>query len=98
MVRQRMVRLDDPDLRVRAVTDLAADHERDDPRQVGLQRQDLQIEHQLGMLLERGRHAQRPFDRRQLPRILRRGLLNAPFDIPYRIEIFGELLSVVRPD
>ena len=61
----RVVRLGHADLRIRAGASLAGELESDDPRHVGLQRQHLQVEHQLDVVLPRLRHAGRPLQRRQ---------------------------------
>ena len=84
-----MVRVGHADLRIGARAHLAAEHERAHARQVGLEGQHLQVEHQLGVLLERGRDAGRPLDDRQLARALLLGLLNAPLDVADRVEVLG---------
>ena len=48
-MRQRMVRIRDSDVLVGSHATLAADDERDHPRQVRLKRQDLKVEHEFGV-------------------------------------------------
>ena len=62
MVRDRMMRIGHTDLRIGAAAELAADHERHDARDVALIGEQLQVEHQLGMLLEGLRHAGRSIE------------------------------------
>ena len=59
VMRQRMVRLVHANLRVYVRVLFAADHERDDPRQVALKRQELQVQHQPHVLFKTGRSALR---------------------------------------
>ena len=82
----------DADLRIGAEVQLAAEHERDDARDVGLEGEPLQVVHQLDVLVEPLRNADRPFERRQLRR--RAALLDAlnpPLDFAHRVDV------VVRP-
>ncbi len=70
----------------------AAVHERGDARHVALERQALQIEHQLGVIVEPLRHADAGpivFGQRGLG-ILRLGLLNAAFDFTQHVEVVGD--------
>jgi hypothetical protein len=57
MMRQRMMRLRDPDLRVRPAGLLASVHERDHACQIGLVREQLQVVQQLDVRLEAVGHA-----------------------------------------
>ena len=57
------------------------------PRHVGLQRQHLQIEHQLHVVFPDRRHAGRPLEIRQRGRVALLGLLNPPLHFAHRIEI-----------
>ena len=98
VVRQRMVRFGHADLRVRPGALLLADHERDDARQVGLKRQELQVEHQRQVVFEDRRHALRLFDRRQLDVALLLGSLNAPLDVANRLGVFLDLDLVLRTE
>ena len=82
------MRLGDADLRIRPRAHLARELERDDPRDVGLQREHLQIEHQLRVLFPVRRHADRPRQHvRQRIAVLLLGLLDAPLDLAQRVEI-----------
>ena len=65
VVRQRMVRIGHADLRIRAIARLAGELERDHPRDVALQRENLQVEHQPGVVGVRGRHADGAIEIRQ---------------------------------
>ena len=62
MVRERMMRIRDANLRVRAQAAFAPHHHRDDPRRVGLERDDLQIEHQVHVVTVLRRDAGRLVD------------------------------------
>ena len=54
-----MVRLRPADFRIRAIAQLARQLKRDDPCDVGLERQDLQVEHERRVIGERRRNALR---------------------------------------
>ena len=82
------------DLGERPAADLPAEHERADARQVGLVGQDQQVEHQPAVLLERVRDAGRLLDDRDLAVALPLGHLDAPLDVPHRVEILGQLALV----
>ena len=94
VVRRRVVRLGHPDLGIGAAAVLAADHEADDPRQVRLPSQHLQVEHQLRVLVERGGHPQRGRDVGQRLVDLGLGLLDAALDVAHRVEVLAELVAV----
>mgnify|MGYP000057988217 CR=1 FL=1 len=55
VMRERVVRVRGADLRVGPRALLFADHERDDPGQIGLKRQNLQVRHQLQVVFEHRR-------------------------------------------
>src|SRR5580765_5547499 len=97
-MRQRMVRLGHADLRVRPRALLLADHERDDTREVRLERQQLQVEHQREMILEYRRRALRLLDRRQLEVPLLLGFLNTALDVADRFGVLVDLRLVARPE
>ena len=61
VVRRRVESLVRSALRIRAARRIAARLERDDARHVGLEREHLEVEHQLHVLLERIRNAGRRF-------------------------------------
>ena len=98
MVRQRMVRVRDADLRIRAAADFAREHEGADAGQVGLVGQRQQVHHQLGVLAVVARHADRLIDDRQLPGALLLGHLDAPLGVADRLEVLVELHLVARTD
>ena len=93
MMRDRVVRLVDADLRIRPAADLTTHHERDDARQVALVRQHLQVEHQLRVLVVACRHAGRLRDHRHrdVLRALRFGQLDPAFDVADRFQIVRQL-------
>ena len=98
VVRQRMVRLRHPDLRVGARALLLADHERDHPRQVGLEGEELQVEHQLQVVLEDRRRALRLPQLRQLQVVLLLRPLDPPLDVAHRLGVLVELHLVVHAE
>ncbi len=71
---------------------------RDDAGQVRLERQHLQIEHQLRVLFEAGWNTGGTIHRRQLARRLLLGALNPPLDVAHPLEILAELGAVARAD
>ena len=73
-------------------------HERDHSGHVGLEREDLQVEHQFQMVGELGRDAGRPLYGRKLARGLLFGHLDAAFDVPHAVEIFGQPRFVLGSD
>jgi hypothetical protein len=90
-MRQRMMRIRHADLGVGPVARLARQLERDDPGHVTLQRQHLQIEHQLRVVGVRSRHAGGTIEIGQ--RLIGRArfrLLNPPFDLPNRVEVLAD--------
>ena len=99
VMRQRMMRIGHADFGIGAVAGFARELERDDARDVALQRQHLQIEHQPGVVGVGGRHAHRPIQIRQ--RIVRRvgfGLLNAAFDFADGVEILADPRAIAGPE
>ena len=99
-MRHRVMRLVQPDLRIHARALLAAIHERGHARDVALERQVLQVEHQLGVIVEPLGHAdagpvvlrQRRFG------VLRLGLLDAPLDLAQHVEVVGHRRSIRGPE
>ena len=83
-------------LRIDAVRGVAAQLEREDARGVGGEGNRLQVEHQLDVLLERVRHADRRA--RQLARLARavRGFdaLDAALDLAHVVEVVGQAGAV----
>ena len=99
VMRQRVMRIGHADLGVGAVAGLARELERDDARDVALQRQHLQVEHQPRVVGVRGRHADRPVEIGQ--RIVRRrrlGLLDAPLDFADGLEILVDPGAIGRAE
>src|SRR5688500_3327641 len=64
VMRQPMMRFGDADFGERSRADFASEHEREDPRDVRLIRQALQIKHQLDMVIEPRRYAKGALQRR----------------------------------
>ena len=93
-----MVRLGHANLRVRTRALFLADHERDDARQVGLKRQELQVEHQRQVVFEDRRRALRLLHRRQFDVALFLGFLNAALDVANRFGVFVDLGLVLRAE
>ena len=98
VMRQRVVRVGDADLRIGVSADFARQHEGADPGEVGLVGQREQVHHQLGVLGVVGRHADRLLDHRQLARVLLLGHLDAALDVAHRLEILVDLRLVLRPE
>src|SRR6188768_682105 len=90
-----MVRLGDPDLRIRTAGLLAAVHEGDHPRQIRLIGENLKVVEQLHVGLESVWHTRRLYQLRPLPRTLLLGLLDPTLRISQRLEIVTQL-GVVR--
>ena len=77
-----MVRVRDADLRIRAIALLARELERDDARDIRLKGQNLQVEHELRVIGERGGNTHRPIEIGHL--VVRRrllGTLDLPLDL-----------------
>ena len=98
VVRGRVVRVGDPDLGERAHALLAADQEARDAGQVGLERHQHQVEHEVGVLLEDGGDAGRLHHVGQLAVALALGDLDAALDVAHRVEVPGELRAVAAAE
>src|SRR5579864_5614529 len=85
-------------LRIGASALFLADHKRDHAREIGLERQELQVEHQRQVVFENRWRALRLLDRRQLNAALFLSLLDAAFDVANRLRIFVHLSLVLRPE
>ena len=99
VMRERMVRIGNTDLWVGAIAGFAGELERDDPGDVTLQRQHLQVEHQSRVIGIGRRHAHGPVQIRQ--RIIRGvslGLLNAALDLAHGVKILADPRAVTRPE
>ncbi len=92
------MRIGHADLRIGPHAAFAPHHHRDDARQVGLERDDLQVEHQLDVVGVEHRDAGRLVDGRIEPGQILLRLLDAPLDLADRREIFVELPLVGRPE
>src|SRR5688572_2498930 len=99
MVRHRVMPLREPDLGIRAEVELAAEHERDDAREVRLKREPLELVHELHMLAESLRNARRALERGQA-RVVAEPLdrLNSPLDFADRLEILVDLDAIGRAE
>ena len=98
MVRERVVAFRNADLLIGAAAEFAPDHEGDDPREIGLIREHLQIEHHPRMLGEGFRNAGGPFELRQLAVDLRFDQLHAALHVADRVEILGDLQLIGRTE
>jgi len=98
MVRRRMMRLGNADFRIRSTADLPGHHERDDARQIAAVREQLQVEHQSGVIGVGGGHTGGLVEGRQLPGALLLRLLDAPLDVANRLEVLGQSGAVARPE
>ena len=88
----------DAALRIDARRAVAADLEREDARDVGGERQRLQVEHQLDVLVERVGHAGRRAGQlaRLAARVARLDALDAPLDLADVVEVLIEPRAVGR--
>ena len=86
-MRQRMEPFGDAEVRVRPHARLAVHRERDDARDVGLEGQRHQVEHQAEVLGQVVRRADRRVRNLQPRHVLLRGHLHAPFDLADGVEV-----------
>src|SRR5262245_18737284 len=93
-----MVRFGNADLRIRARALFLADHERDDAREIGLERQQLQVQQQIQVILEDRWNALRLIDGGQLQVPLLLGLLNAALDVADGVRVLVDLGLIFRPE
>src|SRR5258708_33348285 len=93
-----MVRIRNADFGVSPNASFMRDHETHNAGEVGLERQRLQIHHQLGISLERDGNGVGPVERRQLARRLLFRNLNSALYVADRVEILSKLGSVVRTE
>ena len=98
VVRQRMVRFGHANLRVWARALFFADHEGNDAREIGLERQELQVEHQRQVIFKDRRCALRLLHRRQLEVALLLGFLDAPLHVANRVGILIDLGLILRSE
>src|SRR5882672_2600913 len=83
---------------IRALARLAAGHEGEDAREIGLIRHGEQVEHQADVLLERFGNADRRRERGQFRGAARFGALDAALDLAHVLEVVVEPVAVRRPD
>ena len=96
-MRRRVMRLGHADLRIRARAHLSRELERDHARDVGLQREHLQVKHQLRVVFPVGRHTDGPRQHvGQRVAVLLLGLLDAPLDFADRVQILVHARPVAR--
>src|ERR1700738_1508544 len=80
---------------IRAIGLLAAEEEREHARDVGLERQRREVEHQLGVVIIGLRHTDRPVGKvDDRLTALSFGNMNTALDLAHRIEIFGHADTV----
>src|SRR5262245_14541706 len=91
---QWMMRVRNSDFGIRSIRFFATNHERNHPREIGLEGQNLQVIHQPGVFLECGRDTVRPGQRRQISRAFLFSDLNATLDITNGIEILAKLGTI----
>jgi len=96
VVGERMVRVGDTNFRISAIAGFAGQLERDDARDVGLQREHLKIEHQFRVVRVCGRYADRTVEigQRTVER-LRLRLLNPAFHFADAVEILADFGAIV---
>src|ERR1019366_3288609 len=93
-----MVRIRDADLRIRAIALLARELERNDARDIRLEGQNLQVEHELGVVGERRGDPYRPIHIGVL--VVRHcllGTLNLTLDLTNTVEILVQAHAVGTP-
>ena len=95
VVRQLVVALGDPQRRVGLVAALAAHHQREDAREVGLIRHGGDVEEQADVLLEGFGHAERRVER-HVRAVLLLGPLDAALDLADVVEIVPQPGAVAR--
>ena len=96
-MRYRMMRFGQANLGIRAIDVFARHHQRADARDVGLERERLQVEHQLDVFLERLGHAHRLFGHREIA-VGRLGFQDPLLDVADRVEILTQLHAVARAE
>ena len=96
-MRQRMEPFGDAEVRVGPHARFAIHRERDDARDVGLERQRHQVEHQLEVLGDVVRRADRRVRNIQPRHVLLRRHLHAPLDLADRVEVVADDDAVATP-
>jgi hypothetical protein len=95
VMRERVVRFGNANLRIRPRALLLANHERDDAREIRLERQNLQVEHQREVVFEDRRRPLRRLQGRELDVPLLLGLRDAPLDVANRLGVFLDLRLIL---
>ena len=98
MVRQAVVRLVHPDLRIGAVVQVAGHHESEDARDVGLERQCHQVEHEADVCFEDLGGADGRFGNLQVGSGLLLGSYDAPLDLAHVVQVVAQPRLVTRPE
>src|SRR6266446_9355608 len=93
-----MMRIGDPNLRIRADAGFAAQHEGGNPGQIALERDRHQVKHELRMLFEHLWNAHRLLYHRQLLADLLLSLMDAPLNIAHCLEILTNPRPVARAE
>ena len=86
------------DVRIRPVADLARENHAEDARRVRLEREQLQVEHELRVLVERSGNAERPIRQRDVACAFRFRGADALLDLAHGVEILVELAAVAVAD
>ena len=94
VMRCGMMLFRNPDVRVRSRTQLTGHDHGEDPRDIRVEGQSLQVEHQLGVLVKRVGNIGRTFRQLEVLNALRLGVLDALLDFANSIEIFVQFGSV----
>src|ERR1051326_2005650 len=97
MMRERMMRVRYADFRIGSVTGFARQLKRNDPRNITLQRQHLQVEHYPRMICVSCGHTDRTIkisDRMICGVGLR--FLDATFDVPDGVQVLADSLAITR--
>ena len=95
VVRQAVVGVGDADGAVGPVAPLAAVHQRDHARQVGLERDGDEVRHEPDVLLEGRRDAVGAVEHRQVDAVVAR-VSDTPLHLAHRVEIVAQLAAVAR--
>ena len=98
VMRQGVMRVGNPDLGEGSICLLTAHHEGNDAGDIGLEGQNLQVTHQLGMFLVRGGDTDRPLHPWHLQGTLLLGHLDATLDIANGVGILGQLRPIARTE
>ena len=99
MVREGVMRIGNADLRISSRARFPSELEADDPGDITLQSQHLQVEHQPCMVGVSSRYAHRAIQIRQLVvRAFGLGLLNAALDLADGIQVLADPDAIARSE